>query len=139
MKKAILIMVLLISFYDYLNGQSATVASQSCSVILFDDKWLIRTYAVSRTEMTPSAVKSIKALSPRGDISVKSFKNEKLEFSIAIKKKTGEMRVLFTNFKWVKAQDVLKKCESGDKIVVILKDSQHYVLPHFEIEVQGGC
>jgi hypothetical protein len=139
MKKVVLIMVLLIPFYNCVDAQSVAVANQSCSVILFNDKWLINSYDPGERAVLDLSAEGVISVGETGDISLKSFKKEKLEFSIAIRKKTGKLEVLFANFKSVKAQDVLKKCEEGDKIVVLLKDSQHYFLPHYEIEVRDGC
>jgi hypothetical protein len=139
MKKAILI-VLLIAFYVDVNAQSAKSVGQSCSVILFNDQWLIKSYHIGERPLIDLTAKGVISVHETGDIFVKSFKKEKLLFSIAIKKSTGETEALFENatLRAVKAQDVLKKCKPGDKIVLFLKDSQSYILPHYEIEVLSG-
>lgn len=38
----------------------------------------------------------------------------------------------------VQLEDILKKCESGDRIIIMTVD-QRYSLPHHEIEVAWGC
>lgn len=135
-------MVVLITFCGNANAQSSSAVSQSCSVILFNEQWLIKSYDKGERAFIDLSAEGVISVRETGSLFVKSFKKEKLAFSLAIKKRTGETEVLFANatFKTVKAQDVLKKCKPGDKIVVLLKDSQNYFLPHYEIEVRGdGC
>lgn len=38
----------------------------------------------------------------------------------------------------VNIEDILKKCEKGDSIVIVLAETQ-YSLPHNEIEIVDGC
>ncbi len=61
-------------------------------------------------------------------------------FKVAIKNEQTNTLWMYSEASFIKIrlEDVLKKCQLGDRIILITVD-QEYALPHHEIVVKSGC
>lgn len=141
MKKTTLIFITVFTIYCIGNSQGISSPVQSCSVILLNDHWIINSYNKEEKAILDISSKGILSVHETGNVFYKSFKAETLEFKISILKKSGQVEEIFPGrfVKSVKAEDVLKKCQVGDKIIFVVKNPDKFFLPHNEIEVQDGC
>ncbi|MCO6477682.1 MAG: hypothetical protein J5I94_13710 [Phaeodactylibacter sp.] len=65
---------------------------------------------------------------------------ENIAFKVAIKNNRTNTIWMYSEkaSQEVQLEDILKKCEPGDRIIIMTVD-QRYSLPHHEVEVAGGC
>lgn len=137
MKKTLLMFALCLGIVYTFQAQSKVLVGKSCSVILLNNQWLIKSYESSEKITITKNAKGILSVHETGDIAKKSYKKELIAFKIGILKKSDRTITSFSDdtYQEIELNDVLKKCESGDKIIILLKDDQKYSLPHHQIEV----
>ncbi len=125
-------------FPDYIPAPDANY--KECAAILFDGKMLVDDYSPQGKCKVSAGTKGKLTVSEvqLGCQSAKPLKG--VGFRVAIKNdRTNTLwmyspKVLFE----VNIQEVLKKCEQGDSILIMTED-QKYSLPHHVIEVDWGC
>jgi hypothetical protein len=119
-----------------LTGETFT----DCAAIIYKGEMLVDEYSPRgecklnegmRGVITVSAVE----LNEEGGRPVKN-----IPFKIAIKNGKTNTQWMFSDktFNKVFLEDILKECNTGDKIIIITTD-QKYALPHNEIEILDGC
>ncbi len=119
------------------NSQVATKAGKSCSVILLNNAWLVKSYNKDeKITITKRATGSL-SVHETGDVNERSFKKELIPFKIAIQRNADDTIVMFSDRKYTEMaiDEVLKKCEVGDSIMIMLLDDAPYSLPHHTIAV----
>ena len=111
-------------------------AFSNCSAAFLNNKMVVDEYSTKGkskigTNATGILTVCTAELSP---MSAKAV--EKIVFKIAIRDKDTKTLLMFSDeaFNQVNIQQVLKKCEKGDHIVLMTTDNQ-YALPHNEILV----
>lgn len=111
-------------------------AFSNCSAAFLNNKMVVDEYSTKGkstigTNATGTLTVCTAELSPTSAKAV-----DKIVFKIAIRDKDTKTLVMFSDeaFNQVNIQNVLKKCEKGDHIVLMTTDNQ-YALPHNEILV----
>lgn len=139
MKKSIILCSLVLCFVVVGFAQKKAAINRSCSVVCLDDNWIPESYNVSAKNAIVLNAKGKISVHETNDVSDKSDYNRKdfIEFKIAIFKKKFDSMVSFSDntYTTVDAQKVLQQCETGDQIVIILKDAEKFSLPHHRIDV----
>ena len=113
---------------------------KDCVAILYKGKMLVDDYSPKgkcklEQGMTGALTLATVELSDDG---AKPIKN--IAFKIAIRNSRTNTIWMYSDetTKEVQLEDVLKKCEQNDRIIIMTVDQQ-YALPHPEIELLGGC
>jgi len=139
MKKSIILCSLVLCFVVVGFAQKKGAINRSCSVVCLDDSWIPESYNLGAKNAIVLNAKGKISVHETNDVSDKSDYNRKdfIEFKVAIFKKKFDSMVSFSDntYTSVDAQKVLKKCETGDQIVIILKDAEKFSLPHHRIDV----
>lgn len=139
MKKITLVSALILSLVLSGKSQPFYKIYRSCSVVCLDDRWVPESYNLEAKTVINRSSKGVLSVRETGDFSDKSNTNRKdfVEFKIAIFKKGFDSLVSFSDetYTSISAKEVLDDCEAGDRIIIILKDSERYSLPHHTIEV----
>lgn len=130
-----LIASFILSFSAFLFGETTT--HNTCAAAFIDTKMMVDQY-------TPKGQCSL-AANATGTLAVytvelapeKSQALEKISFKIAILDKQTQTLTMFSDktFKQTDIGQVLRKCEKGDKIILLTTDAK-YALPHNEILVK---
>jgi len=142
MKKIIFIfaLALLVSFES--KAQDSVFVNKSCSVIVLGKAWLIKSYDRNQKIVMDRTSKGLISVHETGDIAEHVYKKNCIPFMISILRKSDETTVMFSGqiYKQCEISDVIKKCQNGDKIIIMLMDGEAYALPHHQIEViADGC
>jgi len=111
-----------------------------CAAILYKGKLLVDEYSprgVCKLEqgMTGTLTVATVTLSDDGGAPVKN-----IGFKVAIKNDRTNTLWMYADktLQEVQVEDILKKCEKGDRIIFMTVD-QKFSLPHHEIDVSWGC
>ena len=111
-------------------------AFSSCSAAFLNNKMVVDEYSTKgKSTIGTNATGTLTVCTAElGPTSAKAV--DKIVFKIAIRDKDTKTLVMFSDeaFNQVNIQNVLKKCEKGDHIVLMTTDNQ-YALPHNEILV----
>lgn len=111
-------------------------AFSNCSAAFLNNKMVVDEYSTKgKSKIGANATGILTVCTAElGPTSAKAV--EKIVFKIAIRDKDTKTLVMFSDegFNQVNIQNVLKKCEKGDHIVLMTTDNQ-YALPHNEILV----
>jgi hypothetical protein len=110
-----------------------------CAAILYNDRVLVDSYSPEgkcKLEMGMKGLISVAAVHLTGCQQV----GQKIDFRVAIKNDRTNTLWMYSEetFSELLLEDVLKKCERGDRIIIMTVD-QKYSLPHHEIELVWGC
>ncbi|MEQ6118313.1 hypothetical protein [Reichenbachiella sp. MALMAid0571] len=139
MKKSIILCSLVLCFIVVGLAQKKSAINRSCSVVCLDDSWIPESYNAGAKNAIVLNAKGKISVHETNDVSDKSDYNRAdfIEFKIAIFKKKFDSMVSFSDntYTTVDAQKVLQQCETGDQIVIILKDADKFSLPHHRIDV----
>ena len=113
---------------------------KECAAILYKGNLLVNEYSprgICKLEegMTGTLTVATVKLSDSGGIPVKN-----IAFKVAIKNARTNTIWMYSEKALLEVQleDILKKCEKGDRIIFMTVDQQ-YSLPHHEIELNSGC
>lgn len=112
----------------------------NCAAILYKGKMLVNEYSPKgmcmlergmKGKLTVAAVN----LSDDGAIPVKN-----IGFKVAIRNQRTNTLWMYSDKteQEVQLEDILEKCEKGDRIIIMTVD-RNYSLPHHEISLDGGC
>ena len=139
MKKSIVLCSLVLCSIAVGFAQKKSEINRSCSVVCLDDSWIPESYNVGAQNTIVLNAKGKISVHETNDVSDKTDYNRKdfIEFKIAIFKKKFDSMVSFSDLTYttVNAQKILQKCESGDQIIIILKNVEKFSLPHHRIDV----
>ncbi|MCO6493834.1 MAG: hypothetical protein J5I98_35770 [Phaeodactylibacter sp.] len=113
-----------------------------CAAILYNGNILVDEYS-------PTGKCKLDEKSTKGVLSVATVKSSdkgcaaparNIAFKVAIKNgRTNTIWMYSEKALWeAQLEDILKKCEPGDRIILMTVD-QRYSLPHPEIELNWGC
>jgi hypothetical protein len=135
MKNTQFIAVLIIAIISF--NFTSPYFQKSCSIIVYNNRWLIKDYNMEEKAYISKEAKGPITIHETGDISSKTFKKNKLLFRIAIQRKDDNTLISYSEktFETASVEDVLKKCNVGDHILILLVDQDAYSLPHGAIEV----
>lgn len=139
MKKSVTICAVVFCIAVVGLAQNPLDTNRSCSVVCLGDSWIPESY--ERDAKTSIDLKGTGVISVHetNDISDKKDYNRKdfIEFKVAIFKKKFDSMVSFSDssFTEINAQEILRKCEKGDQVVIILKNAEKFSLPHHRIDV----
>lgn len=139
MKKLIITSSLIVCLISVGLAQKQTTINRSCSVVCLEDNWIPESYDSGAKSSIDINTKGVISVHETNDVSDKKDYNRKdfIEFKVAIFKKSFDSMISFSDeaYTSLNAQKVLKKCEKGDQIIILLKDSERYSLPHHRIDV----
>lgn len=139
MKKSVTICSLVLCLAVVGLAQNPMATNRSCSVVCLGDSWIPESYDRNAKSTLNLQTKGVISVHETNDVSDKNDYNRKefIEFKVAIFKRKFDSMVSFSDssFSTLDAQQVLKKCEKGDQIVIILKDAEKFSLPHHRIDV----
>ncbi len=120
--------------------KASVVPFSNCAAILLNDKVLVDEYSPEgQCEVFSEMTGSLKVATV--DFSLDNFcLSMPVMFKVAIKNEQTNTLWLYSekNFFEVPIEDVLKKCQRGDRIILVTVD-QEYALPHHEIAINWGC
>ena len=115
---------------------------KECAAILYKGKLLVDEYSPKgkcKLEQGMKGTLSVATItSSDSDNTPVPAKN--IAFRVAIKNGRTNTIWMYSekNLLEVQLEDILKKCEKGDRIIFMTVDQQ-YSLPHHEIELNSGC
>lgn len=139
MKKSVITCSLIVFVTIIGFAQKPNAINRSCSVVCLDDNWIPESYDRNAKSSIDIDANGVISVHETNDISDKSDYNRKdfIEFKVAIFKKSFDSIISFSgeSYTSINAQKVLKKCEKGDQIVVILLNAEKFALPHHRIDV----
>jgi hypothetical protein len=137
MKKTMFLFALCLGMIPAAQAQPKEVSGKSCSVVVFNNQWLPKSYQADTKPTLSKKATGLISVHETGDIAKKGFLPTPLDFKVGILRKSDHTTVSFSeaSYREVEVNDILKKCQPGDKIIILLKDGQHYSLPHHQIEV----
>ena len=139
MKKSVVTCSLIVLINVVGFAQQKNAKNRSCSVVCLEDNWIPESYDRNAKSIIDINAKGVISVHETNDISDKSEYNRKdfIEFKVAIFKKSFDSMISFSDESYtsINAQKVLKNCEKGDQIVILLKDTEKYSLPHHRIDV----
>ena len=118
------------------NVLSAQNQFKDCSAVFLNNKMVVNEYS-TKGKCLLAATASGKLTVNTAELSETGGKaKDKIPFKIAIRDKNTKTLVSFSEqiFSEINIQNVMKKCNKGDHIVVLTTDRQH-ALPHNEILV----
>ncbi len=112
----------------------------NCAAILFKGKMLVNEYTPKgrcnlergmKGKLTVAAVN----LTDEGATPIKN-----IGFKVAIRNQRTNTLWMYSDeaVEAVQLEEVLEKCEKGDRIIIMTVD-RNYSLPHHEISLDGGC
>ena len=136
MKKSIVMLCLMLA--GACAGTAQDVSSKSsCSVIVYNNKWLVKSYDKDEVMSLSVAAKGLLSVHETGDIALRSFKPGDIPFKVSILKSDNQTLVSYSEkaFKSVPMEEVLKKCKPGDEIFISLQNEAKFSLPHHRIKV----
>ena len=112
-----------------------------CAAILYNGNMLVDEYS-------PKGKCKLEEKNRKGVLSVATVKSsdegttpaKNIPFKVAIKNGRTNTIWMYSEkaLQEVQLEDILKKCEPGDRIILMTVD-QRYSLPHPEIELNWGC
>ncbi|WP_159473185.1 hypothetical protein [Dyadobacter sp. 3J3] len=108
----------------------------NCSAAFLNNKMIVTEYSKKgKSTVAENTVGKLTVCTAEiGEKSTKAI--EKITFRIAIRDKNSKTLVMFSDakFKQIAIENILKRCKSGDLIVLLTTDNQ-YALPYNEILV----
>ncbi len=119
------------------KAQFDVVPGKSCSVILLNHQWLINSYQKDEKIRLSKNSKGLISVHETGDLTTKAYKETPIAFKVGILKRADNTMTSFSDktFNEIEVNEILKKCELGDKIIILLAKDGQYSLPHHQIEV----
>jgi len=113
---------------------------RNCAAILHNGKVLVNDYSPEgkcRLEMGMRGILTVAtvSLSDEG-----TFPQENITFKVAVKNERTNTIWMYSDqpMQELELKDVLKKCEKGDRLIIMTTD-QEFSLPHHEVELVWGC
>ena len=111
-----------------------------CAAILFNGKMLADEYSPEGKCKLGADMKGILTVAEVKLPATCNAQAKSIAFKVAIKNKRANTIWMYSEkaLQEVQLEDILKKCEPGDRIIFMTVD-QRYSLPHHEVEVVWGC
>jgi hypothetical protein len=137
MKQTMFLFALCLGMTCTSPAQTKVVSGKSCSVVVFNHQWLPQSYNADTQPTLSKNATGLISVHETGDIAKKGFLPMPIDFKVGIWKKSDRTTVSFSEatYREIEVNDILTKCQPGDKIIILLKDGQPYSLPHHQIEV----
>ncbi len=138
MKKIILPFAFVAILILYANAQNESTG-RSCSVVCLNDQWIPVSYNVNAK--TAISLNSTGILSVHETLDVENRnlykRTDFIDFKVGIFKKEFDTMISFSDdtYQKIDVKEVLKQCEKGDQIVILLIDKDRYSLPHYKIDI----
>ncbi len=124
--------------FAQLNAQEKS-DNRSCSVVCLNDQWLPTSYEADAETNISITATGILSVHETFDVADRNNYNRKefIDFKVAAFKKEIGSLISFSEetYQKIDVSKILQQCEKGDQIVILLKDKDHYSLPHYQIEV----
>jgi hypothetical protein len=143
MKKAILATVIFFGVITLGGFRDPLRVNQSCSVICFNTSWLIPFYTPKEKCNLSRKANGIISVHETYDVTeVNKFKKDFIPFRVLILKKKDQQKIVYSDqiYLSIRAEEVMKKCDVGDKIIIELTNEVEFFLPHNVINIlEGGC
>lgn len=113
---------------------------RDCTAIFFNGKMLANEYSPEGKCKLEQGMKGALTVATVKLSGKKGSPSTNIPFRVAVKNSRTNTLWMYseTALQRVQLEDILKKCEPGDRIIILTVD-QRYSLPHHEIEVAGGC
>ncbi len=110
-----------------------------CAAIIYNGRVLVDKYSPEgkcQLEMGMTGLISVAAV----QLGECNKVGQNIDFRVAVKNDRTNTLWMYSEdtFREVLLEDILKKCEKGDRIIIMTVD-QKYSLPHHEIELLSGC
>lgn len=139
MKKSMITISLVLCFIIVGYAQNDNPMNRSCSVVCLNDNWIPESYDRDAKNTIDINSKGVLSVHETNDVSDRINYNKKdfIAFKIAIFKKEFDSIVSFSDdtYTTINAREVLEECQKGDQILIMLKDSDRFSLPHHRIDV----
>ena len=126
--------------FDFLSSPPSYSNYKECAAILYNGKALVEDYSPRGKCKLEEGMKGKLSVSTVELTANRTTPVKKIGFKVAIKNDRTNTLWMYSEKELMEVQleDILKKCEKGDRIIFMTVD-QKISLPHHEIEILSGC